>query len=152
LEKRITANPDADLSSEELRFLYELDHEIEGFGYEEDPRVGEIRSMRGDSDKPELARILPEAIREQIQPAYVAYRTVADKLLSTNRGVLARSEVAASAQAVEQLFAAKDKEWQANGTYDYLVEQLIESGARFNLVATPNVEASEAQIVSLAED
>lgn len=52
---------------------------------------------------------------------------------------------------LEQLFAAKDKEWQANGTYDYLVEKLIADGARFNLVATPNVEASEAQVVALAE-
>lgn len=151
IEKKITANPRAELNPEELRFLYELDHEIEGFGYEEDPRVKEIRTMRGDKDKPELARILPESIREQVRSAYTAYRTVADKLLGTKRGLLGKREVAASMQELEQLLAAKDKEWQANGVYDYLVEKLITDGARFNLVATPNVEASEAQVVALAE-
>lgn len=54
-------------------------------------------------------------------------------------------------QELEQLFASKDSEWQQNGVYDYIVEKLITDGARFNLVATPNVEASEAQVVALAE-
>ncbi len=151
IEKRITANPDADLSAEELRFLYELDREIQGFGYERDPRVNEIRQMRGDRDKPELARVLPEAIREQVQSAYVAYRTVVDQLSGKQR-LFRRGEAAISASELEHLFAMRDKEWQENGVYDYLVEQLIENGARFNLVATPNVEASEAQIVALAEN
>lgn len=151
IEKKTLADPNAELTSDELRFLYELDHEIEGFGYEEDPRVKEIRAMRGDKDKPELARILPEAIREQVQSAYAAYKTVADNLLGTKRGLLGKREVAASMQELKQLFAAKDKEWQANGVYDYLVEKLITDGARFNLVATPNIEASEAQVVALAE-
>jgi len=137
LEKKTLADPNAELTSDELRFLYELDHEIEGFGYEEDPRVKEIRAMRGDKDKPELARILPEAIREQVTSAYTAYKTVADNLLGTKRGLLGKREVAASMQELEQLFAAKDKEWQSDGVYDYLVEKLITEGARFNLVATP---------------
>lgn len=151
IEKKTLADPNAELTSDELRFLYELDHQIEGFGYEEDPRVKEIRTMRGDKDKPELARFLPEVIREQVQSAYSAYKTVADNLLGTKRGLHGKREVAASMQELEQLFAAKDKEWQANGVYDYLVEKLIADGARFNLVATPNVEASEAQVIALVE-
>jgi hypothetical protein len=151
IEKRTTANPNADLTAEELRFLYELDHEIQGFGYETDPRIGEIRAMRGDKDKPELARILPESIREQLSSAFASYKTVAEQLGSKQR-LFRKGETTLSPNELERLFAAKDKEWQANGTYDYLVEQLIESGARFNLVATPNVEASEAQIVALAEN
>lgn len=35
-----------DLTIEELRFLYEVDDEIEGFGYERDPRIEEIKSKR----------------------------------------------------------------------------------------------------------
>ncbi len=35
-----------DLTKEELRFLYELDSKIEGFGYEKDPRIVEIKSKR----------------------------------------------------------------------------------------------------------
>ncbi len=150
IEKKIAAKPDAELTSEELRFLYELDHEIEGFGYEDDPRIKEIRALRGDRDKPELARILPESIREQLSSAFAAYKTVAEQLGGKQR-LFRKGEVAISPNELERLFAAKDKEWQVNGVYDYLVEQLIESGARFNLVATPNIEASEAQIVGLAE-
>lgn len=151
IEKRITANPDADLSAEELRFLYELDHEIQGFGYQRDPRVNEIRQMRGDRDKLELARVLPEAIREQVQSAYAAYRTVAEQLSGKQR-LFRRGEAAISVSELKHLFAMRDKEWQENGVYDYLVEQLIENGARYSLVATPNLEVSEEQIVALAEN
>ena len=35
-----------ELDGEDLRFLYEIDEKIEGFGYEEDPRVEEVRSGR----------------------------------------------------------------------------------------------------------
>lgn len=150
IEKKITANADAELSSEELRFLYELDHEIQGFGYERDPRIGEIRQMRGDRDKPELARILPEAIREQVRSAYAAYKTVTEALGGRTRGLFRKGESAISPNKLEHIFGLKDKEWQESGVYDYLVEQLIENGARYNLVATPNVEASEDQIVALA--
>ncbi len=157
IEKKIVANNETDLSDEELRFLYELDHEIRGFGYKTDPRIGEIRSQRGDRDKPELARLLPESIRGQVQTAYSAYKTVADKLQRAKRGLLRKREVpaslvAASLQELEVLFVAKDKEWQQSGVYDYLVEKLITEGARFTLVATPNIEVSEAKIVALAED
>ena len=106
--------------------------------------------MRGDRDKPELARILPESIREQLSSAFAAYKTVAEQLGGKQR-LFRKDETALTPNELERLLAAKDTEWQANGTYDYLVEQLIENGARFNLVATPNIEASEAQIVALAE-
>lgn len=37
-------NPE--LSKEELLFLYEMDSQIEGFGYQKDPRIAELRSQR----------------------------------------------------------------------------------------------------------
>jgi hypothetical protein len=47
-QKTLRAQP---LSQEELIFLYELDAPIEGFGYEKDPRIGELRSQRNpDAD------------------------------------------------------------------------------------------------------
>lgn len=151
IEKKIIANPDAELSSEELRFLYELDHEIKGFGYDDDPRISEIRTLRGDRDKSELVRIFPEIIRGQVQFAYSAYRTVADQLLDTRRALFGRSKCAASWHGFERLFAAKDKMWRANGVYEYLVEKLIADGARFCLVATPSLEADGNKIVAVAE-
>ena len=35
-----------ELTKEELRFLYEIDDKIEGFGYDRDPRIEEIKSKR----------------------------------------------------------------------------------------------------------
>ena len=35
-----------ELTKEELRFLYEIDDQIEGFGYDKDPRIEEIKSKR----------------------------------------------------------------------------------------------------------
>jgi hypothetical protein len=141
LEKNTLANPETELTTDELRFLYELDHDIKGFGYETDPRVKEIRRARGYRDKPELLRIIPESIRAQLSTSTEAYRQVAALL-----GIEVGPEDVASE------FATKDKEWHANGVYDYLAEKLITDGARFTLVATPNTEASEAQIVALAEN
>lgn len=34
------------LTVEELKFLYEIDHKIEGFGYSKDPRIKEIKNTR----------------------------------------------------------------------------------------------------------
>ncbi len=44
IEERHTLGQE--LSLEDLRFLYQLDGEIQGFGYEEDPRIKEILSNR----------------------------------------------------------------------------------------------------------
>ncbi len=56
-----------------------------------------------------------------------------------------------SSAEFESFFATKDAEWRSNGVYAYLLEKLLQDGTRFTLVATPNVEASESQIVALAE-
>ncbi len=49
--KRVTEIEDRsqqnqELTKEDLRFLYQIDEKIEGFGYEEDPRIEEILSTR----------------------------------------------------------------------------------------------------------
>ncbi len=44
IERRVHAKED--LTMKELRFLYEIDIEIEGFGYKKDPRIEEIRQER----------------------------------------------------------------------------------------------------------
>lgn len=151
IENKISANPDTELTHEELRFLYELDHKIKGFGYEEDPRIKEIRETRGEKDKPELAHVLREILQEQVGSAYEACKTVAEKL-SGKRRMFRREEVAVSQSELEQNFELKDKEWQEAGVYDYLVEQLMENGAAHTLVVTPNIEVSEDQIARLAKE
>ena len=54
---------DEDLSKEELRFLYEVDSKIEGFGYEEDPRIEQIIWNRDERE--DLAYIL-DLKKEQV--------------------------------------------------------------------------------------
>lgn len=44
IDKKVNKN--IELSLEELKFLYETDNEIEGFGYEKDPRIQEIQNKR----------------------------------------------------------------------------------------------------------
>lgn len=149
IEKKVTANSEADLTNEEVYFLYELDHEIEGFGYECDPRIAEIKTVRGDRDRQELKRIVAESIHEQLGNAFTAYKTVTEQL-GENKSLFRKGE-AISQTELGSLFALKDKEWQENGVYDYLLEQFLETRARFTLVVKPNIEASEAQLVALAE-
>lgn len=43
LDSRLTKDPNAQLTEQDIAFLYELDHYIEGFGYYEDPRVEELQ-------------------------------------------------------------------------------------------------------------
>ena len=44
IDKKVNKN--IELSLDELKFLYEIDNEIEGFGYEKDPRIQEIINKR----------------------------------------------------------------------------------------------------------
>ena len=49
IERKNTAGEE--LTKDDLRFLYEVDSSIEGFGYQKDPRIGEMlsgRDIRGD--------------------------------------------------------------------------------------------------------
>ena len=75
LEKKTAANET--LTKVELVFLYEINEPIEGFGYEEDPRVEELRSMRdAKEDAPIVLGCAPEEIawnREDINESSKAY-------------------------------------------------------------------------------
>ena len=67
------------LTKDELSFLYEVDASIEGFGYERDPRIEELRAQRNsEEDMP----IVFECTKDQIA------RTV-DKLLNIPLRMLA---------------------------------------------------------------
>ncbi len=51
IDNKVSKN--IELTREELRFLYEIDSKIEGFGYDNDPRIQEILEKR--NDKKDLA-------------------------------------------------------------------------------------------------
>lgn len=62
VDKKI--NKGLKLSPEELKFLFELEKPIDGFGYEKDPRVKELRVKLGPEVKEDLAEILNCNIEE----------------------------------------------------------------------------------------
>ena len=53
-------NNNEELTKEEIRFLYELDYKIEGFGYDEDPRIEEIIEDRNAKKDLSIALNLKE--------------------------------------------------------------------------------------------
>jgi hypothetical protein len=74
IEKKLEA--DETLSKPDLEFLYEIDSTIEGFGYQKDPRVEELRKTR---NKAEDMKTIFECNKEQIatKPQEVNGSTVA---------------------------------------------------------------------------
>lgn len=141
LERRVTADPETAFSQSDIRFLYELDSAIQGFGYGKDPRIRELQAKRGERDHAELAHLLPEALIQQARIAYDAYKEIAIKL-----GV---GEIMTEA-SFAGLLERKEAEWQRTGVMEYLLRELIEKGSRPYLVATPNVLADWRQIKMLA--
>lgn len=56
-----------ELTKDDLIFLYEIESKIEGFGYERDPRIEEIRSQRNPKkDAPIVLNCKPEEIASSI--------------------------------------------------------------------------------------
>ncbi len=152
IERLLEHDEDTSLSPNDVRFLYEMDTSIEGFGYEKDPRIAELRAKRGERDHGELARVLPEVLMAQARAAYDVYRDTAVKL-TKRRGLFSRGSAEVMTEAAfVGLLERKEAEWQANGVMDYLVRELVEKGSRPNLVATPNVLASWEQIRELAKE
>ena len=154
IEHKVKAEPHVQLTQAELRFLYEIDQSIEGFGYNYqngrgDPRVAEIRQLRGEADYPLLGRLVREQLKEQLAPSYNAYSQVVSQMNDIRRrdhiNVLDRSDI-------ERAMEAKVAEWEKSGAFDYLVERLIRHGQRFSLVMTPNVLADANEVMGLAKN
>lgn len=155
IDQLIQKDPETILSAKDIRFLYELDHSIQGFGYERDPRVDKVKQLRGERDKPEIVRLLPEVLIGQAKAAYSAYKEVAGLLGSVEkRSLFGRKRLSGevvSEQSFVALLEAKDAEWRTSGVYDYIAKEFMESGGRPNLVATPNIIADWSQLKKLAE-
>jgi len=65
-KSKIYLNPE--LSAEDLKFIYEIDSKIEGFGYDSDPRVKELRDARDpEADMPIVFECEPEQIARTVE-------------------------------------------------------------------------------------
>jgi len=63
IDNKIKENPDTELTSKELRFIYETDSQIEGFAYQKDPRIKEIQESRNiKEDMPIIFECEPNQI------------------------------------------------------------------------------------------
>ena len=167
IDKKITADHSAQLSREEIRFLYEFDHEIQGFGYETDPRIAEIRAKRGELDYPELKVLAVEHLRESFEAAYTGYNTIAAELnkLRASRPQPKRLFGRRSAEhslgeqipilnreQVTKLYEQKLAEWRENGVLDYVAERIVTHGERHTPIARPNIVASTDELKELAHN
>ena len=146
LDRRIASNPYVELSPEEIRFLYELDRDIKGFGTQGDPAINKIRARRGERDKAELQKMLIEAIRRQIASAFRAYLTVTAQIGQSGQEVRPITQT-----EFEEIFELKQQSWLDSGVYDYLVEQQMRYGGFYSLVASPNIEVTFSDIVQLVD-
>jgi hypothetical protein len=71
------------LTSKQLRFLYEIDTRIEGFGYERDPRIAELRSTRNpEADMPVVFECSPEQITHDAEDITEDTKAYVGKLVS----------------------------------------------------------------------
>lgn len=161
IDKKITAKPDVKLTKEEIRFLYEFDHEIEGFGYETDPRIAEIRAKRGERDYPELKTLAVESVRDNLEATYTSYNTLATEINAMRQVQAPKRRLLSkkghgealpilSREQVSQLYEAKLAEWQQNGVLDYLAERIVTHGERHTPIARPNVMVTSEELKALA--
>lgn len=156
IEKLLKDNPHAELSDEDLIFLYELKSPIEGFGYERDPRIDQLLDLRREEellfnedvkvpefiDSERLKPLLIEAIRQQTETSLKAAQEV-QRLLGIEP---------ITQEQYNQAFEAKWAEWQQNGTLEWVAERYERYGERYTLVATPNKLATSQQLMGLADE
>lgn len=102
-----------ELSQEDLRFLYELDRDIEGFGYQKDPRIEEITSSR--NKKQDIAKVLgclPEQVGLKGEPyensKYIYYEGTIDLDNIPSTEELKLPKYAKSALYSNNITSAKD--------------------------------------------
>lgn len=176
LEKLLVANPDAELTTEQVRFLYEFDGPIIGFGYGNyggfgrDPRVDELRALRGERDLPPLKELAVEYVRESFEAAFAGYdslvselnalrgdqhqpakrrfghrRTAVEQAATDTLPVLSREQVAA-------LYETKLAEWQRDGVLDYVAERIASHGEKHLPVLRPNTVVVPGELKALAHN
>ena len=70
------------LTSKQLRFLYEIDSRIEGFGYQRDPRIAELRATRNpQEDMPTVFECSPAEIAHSAKDITVATKAYVGPLV-----------------------------------------------------------------------
>jgi hypothetical protein len=147
----------------DVRFLYESSKAKHS---EKDLHIAELRLTYTERDQEQLKVVLVETLKDQYVAAYAAYSEVAEQVSSLSRSDRAvsaakrmlfgrRHEAAPKPPLTEveltEVLDTKLKEWEENGTITHLIEKLIKQGTRHTIVATPEAELTQADIVNLFE-
>jgi len=150
------------LPAEDLNFLYEIDSSIEGFGFDKDPRIKEIRAQRNPvEDMPIVFGCSKDQIAKnigQIRPdtkAYVGKLEIGifDKLAGVEHvytsfpeGMIKRETVEIGGKSVDQL--EKEMEQAGIHVYDYAKDMLHSKD--FTTLPTPvNIDTVRLQVSDL---
>jgi hypothetical protein len=147
----------------DVRFLYESSKTKHS---EKDLHIAELRHAYAERDHERLRLVLVEALRDQYKTTFAAYSEVAEQVASLSRSDRAVSaakrmlfgrkyEATPKAPLTEaeltEVLDTKFAEWEENGTIAHLIEQLIKHGITHTIVATPEAELSQDDIVKLFE-
>jgi hypothetical protein len=179
LDRMIREDPRAELSDEEISFIYELNRPIVYLDtYSEDPRPKEIREKQKGLNTERLRRLFFDGLEARLTPAYEGYaklfgeagddaRAVVPKGESRRAGGILswfRRDKAGAAEVSADTVGEKTgmfetvklelmnfaERLKGNGTADWLIEQL-EGGVGFNLSLSPNRVLSKQEIFTLAK-
>lgn len=136
IDKKVKAGQQ--LNREDLVFLYEIDSPIEGFGYQRDPRIQEIRRQRNPKeDAPIVFECTPEEIawgESEISPRIKAYvgplfKGIFDRLLhlehiftSFPEARIRRSQLEIGGKTAQEL--ERELEQKGFKIYDYARDML----------------------------
>lgn len=124
-----------ELTKEEIKFLYEIDYEIEGFGWQKDPRIEQIREKRNYKEDllkylkmpRELIAFSIDEINSKTKLAYIDNKFFNSKSLSECKKLLKIYESIKEERIIKKEDKKKVKEYEANGLFlfDTTFKQMI---------------------------
>lgn len=138
LERRIQADPQTPLTEGEVRFLYEFDRPVEGFNIlSADPRVKELKALRGLADVEALREMLPEKIHAQLPLSYRVYRHALEEV-GQDMPLSQMKKLLVTPHEFKDAFDDRHETWKKNGVYDFMAIQFAVKGIIPSLIAVPN--------------
>ena len=145
LQKQLTAQPATPLGKADVKFLYEVGTTIEGFGYQSDPRIAELRTARGDQDQSILKEVAVEHVEQGFEASFAAQQIMASQL-----GELRGQPIPLGEQAARQDFAATIETWKQNGVLSYVGERMVTHGELHTVVMPPATTVTLTELKHLA--
>jgi hypothetical protein len=130
------------LNKKELASLFELESDFATFGRKRNPTITLLRKRFGPPNERRLKRLLPEALKAQFGPACEAYLDVCQALDTRP----------ADTKTLQRLLKSQLRDWRKRGMFTFLANSMVNETCTYNLVVTPNVPVSPAQLVAAIQN